>query len=83
MELTAAVAEFKGPSVFGVVRFVQVSQEVARIEAEFDGLSPGPHGWSINTYGDLTNGPASTGGHYNPSKLAHGAPDSEVGAVGS
>ena len=80
MELTAAVAEFKGPSVFGVVRFAQVSQEVTRIEAQFDGLTPGTHAWSINTYGDLTNGPASTGGHYNPSNLAHAAPSSEVGA---
>ncbi|CAF2051177.1 BnaA09g47090D [Brassica napus] len=62
----AAVAEFKGPDIFGVVRFAQVSMELARIEANFTGLSPGNHSWSINEYGDLTNGAASTGNLYNP-----------------
>lgn len=60
------MAEFKGPDIFGVVRFAQVNMEMARIEANFTGLSPGKHGWSINQYGDLTQGPASTGNLYNP-----------------
>ncbi|KAH0866363.1 hypothetical protein HID58_083574 [Brassica napus] len=59
--VSAAVAEFKGPDIFGVV-----SMELARIEANFTGLSPGNHSWSINEYGDLTNGAASTGNLYNP-----------------
>ncbi|KAH7301079.1 hypothetical protein KP509_23G011300 [Ceratopteris richardii] len=61
----AIVAEFKGPEIFGVVRIVQVSMELARIEASFSGLSKGQHGWSINEYGDLTRGAASTGNIYN------------------
>ncbi|GLU05715.1 hypothetical protein SLE2022_227980 [Rubroshorea leprosula] len=65
--VSAAVAEFKGPDIFGVVRLAQVSMELARIEANFSGLSPGKHGWSINEYGDLTRGAASTGKVYNPS----------------
>ncbi len=65
--LSAAVAEFKGPEIHGVVRFVQVSMELARIEASFSGLSPGSHGWSINEYGDLTRGAASTGQIFNTS----------------
>lgn len=64
--VSAAVAEFKGPDIFGVVRFAQVSMELARIEANFTGLSPGIHSWCINEYGDLTNGAASTGNLYNP-----------------
>jgi copper chaperone for superoxide dismutase len=40
--------------------------ELARIEANFTGLSPGTHSWCINEYGDLTNGAASTGSLYNP-----------------
>ncbi|GAB4856962.1 hypothetical protein Ancab_014880 [Ancistrocladus abbreviatus] len=63
--VSAAVAEFKGPDVFGVVRLAQVSMELARIEANFSGLSPGRHCWSINEYGDLTRGAASTGKVYN------------------
>ncbi|XP_044477693.1 copper chaperone for superoxide dismutase, chloroplastic/cytosolic isoform X2 [Mangifera indica] len=64
--VSAAVAEFKGPDIFGVVRLAQVNMECARIEADFSGLSPGKHGWSINEYGDLTKGVASTGKVYNP-----------------
>ncbi|XP_021292151.1 copper chaperone for superoxide dismutase, chloroplastic/cytosolic [Herrania umbratica] len=63
--VSAAVAEFKGPEIFGVVRLGQVSMELARIEANFSGLSPGKHGWSINEFGDLTRGAASTGKVFN------------------
>lgn len=49
-----------------MVRFAQVNMELARIEANFSGLSPGKHGWSINEYGDLTRGAASTGKVFNP-----------------
>ncbi|XP_028762786.1 copper chaperone for superoxide dismutase, chloroplastic/cytosolic [Neltuma alba] len=64
--ISAAVSEFKGPNIFGVVRLAQVNMELARIEASFSGLSPGKHGWSINEFGDLTRGAASTGRVFNP-----------------
>ncbi|XP_054775922.1 copper chaperone for superoxide dismutase, chloroplastic/cytosolic [Prosopis cineraria] len=64
--ISAAVSEFKGPDVFGVVRLAQVNMELARIEANFSGLSPGKHGWSINEFGDLTRGAASTGRVFHP-----------------
>ncbi|KAF8380360.1 hypothetical protein HHK36_027845 [Tetracentron sinense] len=64
--VSAAVAEFKGPDIFGVVRLAQVNMELARIEASFSGLSPGKHSWSINEFGDLTNGASSTGKVFNP-----------------
>ncbi|RWR87575.1 hypothetical protein CKAN_01652600 [Cinnamomum micranthum f. kanehirae] len=68
--ISAAVAEFKGPDIFGVVRLAQVNMELARIEATFSGLSPGKHGWSINEFGDLTKGAASTGKVFNPTSQA-------------
>eukprot|EP00250_Pteridium_aquilinum_P011806 c20316_g1_i1 orf=56-1054(+) len=80
----ATVAEFKGPDIFGVVRIVQVSMELARIEANFSGLSEGYHGWSINNYGDLTRGAASTGGIYNPSSVngtTHSEPVGDLGVL--
>lgn len=64
--VSAAVAEFKGPVIFGVIRLAQVNMELARIEANFSGLPPGKHGWSINQFGDLTKGAASTGKVFNP-----------------
>ncbi|CAI5522618.1 unnamed protein product [Closterium sp. Naga37s-1] len=65
LALTAAVAEFKGPVIHGVVRFAQVSMEEVRVEAQFDGLSPSTaHAWAVNEYGDLTRGADSTGRCY-------------------
>ena len=32
------------------------------------------HGIHVHTYGDLSNGCTSTGGHYNPLNTDHGAP---------
>ncbi|KAL9258468.1 Copper chaperone for superoxide dismutase, chloroplastic/cytosolic-like protein [Drosera capensis] len=69
--VSAAVAEFKGPDIFGVVQVAQVNIELARIEANFSGLSPGKHGWSINNYGDLTRGATSTGKVYNPTSVGN------------
>ncbi|CAN1333010.1 Copper chaperone for superoxide dismutase, chloroplastic/cytosolic [Linum perenne] len=63
--------------IFGVVRFAQVNMELARIEANFSGLSPGKHGWSINEYGDLTKGAASTGKVFNPT--SNGSENEPIG----
>ncbi|XP_027079574.1 copper chaperone for superoxide dismutase, chloroplastic [Coffea arabica] len=79
--VSAAVSEFKGPLVFGIVRFAQVNMELARIEANFNGLSPGKHGWSINEFGDLTGGAASTGKVYNPANSADKEPLGDLGTL--
>ncbi|PNT45103.1 hypothetical protein POPTR_003G118400v4 [Populus trichocarpa] len=79
--VSAAVAEFKGPDIFGVVRFAQVNMELARIEASFSGVSPGKHGWSINEFGDLTKGAASTGKVFNPTN--QGTEQEPLGDLGT
>ncbi|KAB5564428.1 hypothetical protein DKX38_004482 [Salix brachista] len=79
--VSAAVAEFKGPYIFGVVRFAQVNMELARIEAGFSGVPPGKHGWSINEFGDLTKGAASTGKLFNPSN--QGTEQEPLGDLGT
>ncbi|KAL2620863.1 hypothetical protein R1flu_001068 [Riccia fluitans] len=63
------VAEFRGPTVHGLVRFTQVDECESQIEASFDGLTPGPHSWSVNEYGDVRHGAASTGLPYAPHVL--------------
>ncbi|CAM6095175.1 unnamed protein product [Calypogeia fissa] len=81
--ISAAVAEFKGPEINGVVRFAQVSMELAKIDASFSGLTPGSHAWSINTYGDLTRGAASTGGVFEAeSSNSSGSKDKPMGDLG-
>ncbi|KAJ0968796.1 hypothetical protein J5N97_021673 [Dioscorea zingiberensis] len=79
--VSAAVAEFKGPDIYGVVRFAQVNMELARIEASFSGLSPGQHAWSINEFGDLTKGAASTGNVFNPVYNASKKPLGDLGTI--
>ncbi|KAJ4746763.1 Copper chaperone for superoxide dismutase [Rhynchospora pubera] len=79
--ISAAVAEFKGPSIFGVVRFAQVNMELARIEANFSGLSPGKHAWSINEFGDLTRGAASTGKVFSPPDYLSEKPLGDLGTL--
>ncbi|KAF7002931.1 hypothetical protein CFC21_018333 [Triticum aestivum] len=79
--VSAAVAEFKGPVIFGVVRLAQVNMELARVEATFSGLSPGKHGWSINEFGDLTKGAESTGKVYNPQDYLSDKPLGDLGTL--
>ncbi|PKA61625.1 Superoxide dismutase [Cu-Zn], chloroplastic [Apostasia shenzhenica] len=79
--ISAAVAEFKGPILYGVVRLAQVKLGLARIEASFSGLSPGRHGWSINEYGDLTRGAASTGKIFNPTNHSSVKPLGDLGTL--
>ncbi|XP_077563117.1 uncharacterized protein LOC144178855 isoform X1 [Haemaphysalis longicornis] len=52
------------------------------VEGNITGLPKGPHGFHVHQYGDLRNGCASTGGHYNPLNKSHGAPDAAERHVG-
>eukprot|EP00475_Leptophrys_vorax_P037478 TRINITY_DN6469_c0_g1_i1.p1 TRINITY_DN6469_c0_g1~~TRINITY_DN6469_c0_g1_i1.p1 ORF type:complete len:279 (+),score=7.41 TRINITY_DN6469_c0_g1_i1:73-837(+) len=83
LALTAAVAEFKGPEIHGVVRFAQVSMEQVRVEAQFDGLAASAsHRWAVNAFGDLTRGVDSTGGCYAGADGSAGAePAGDLGVL--
>ncbi|KAF7153223.1 hypothetical protein RHSIM_Rhsim01G0210600 [Rhododendron simsii] len=52
------------------------------VNVRITGLAPGPHGFHLHEYGDTTNGCVSTGAHFNPNKLTHGAPEDEVRHAG-
>ncbi|CAI5503755.1 unnamed protein product [Closterium sp. Naga37s-1] len=83
LALTAAVAEFKGPVIHGVVRFAQASIEEVWVEAQFDGLSPSTaHAWAVNEYGDLTRGADSTGRCYPGEAPSAAAADGPAGDLG-
>lgn len=79
-----AFAFLQGTS--GVRGNVTLSQpsctEPVFIEVSVVGLTPGKHGFHIHEKGDLSDGCASTGGHYNPDKVSHGAPNDQVRHVG-
>uniref|UniRef100_O65175 Superoxide dismutase [Cu-Zn], chloroplastic n=1 Tax=Zantedeschia aethiopica TaxID=69721 RepID=SODCP_ZANAE len=70
-----AVAVLKGTSqVDGVVTLVQEDDGPTTVNVRITGLTPGLHGFHLHEYGDTTNGCISTGSHFNPNKLTHGAP---------
>ncbi|XP_055629808.1 uncharacterized protein LOC129770774 isoform X2 [Toxorhynchites rutilus septentrionalis] len=79
-----AIAFLQGTS--GVLGNITLSQpsctEPVFIEVSVIGLTPGKHGFHIHEKGDLSDGCASTGGHYNPDKVSHGAPEDQVRHVG-
>ncbi|EAA09396.4 superoxide dismutase [Cu-Zn], chloroplastic [Anopheles arabiensis] len=79
-----AIVYLQGTS--GVSGNVTISQpsctEPVFIDINVVGLTPGKHGFHIHEKGDLTDGCASTGGHYNPDKVSHGAPNDQVRHVG-
>lgn len=78
-----AVAVLKGDSkVEGVVSLTQEDDGPTTVNVRITGLTPGPHGFHLHEYGDTTNGCMSTGAHFNPNKMTHGAPEDEVRHAG-
>ncbi|XP_020592330.1 superoxide dismutase [Cu-Zn], chloroplastic-like [Phalaenopsis equestris] len=79
-----AVAILKGSSqVEGIVTLSQENDASPTIlKVRVSGLSPGPHGFHIHDYGDISNGCISTGSHFNPNKMTHGAPEDNIRHAG-
>lgn len=78
----ALLTPTKGNKAVGQVDFTVVEGGVL-IVADFDGLSPGKHGFHIHEFGDCSAPDASSaGGHFNPMKQKHGAPNDKERHVG-
>uniref|UniRef100_A0A1L5JHV7 Superoxide dismutase [Cu-Zn] n=1 Tax=Luffa aegyptiaca TaxID=3670 RepID=A0A1L5JHV7_LUFAE len=78
-----AVAVLKGTSnVDGVVTLTQEDDGPTTVNVRVTGLAEGLHGFHLHEYGDTTNGCISTGAHFNPNKLTHGAPEDEIRHAG-
>ncbi|KAH9313079.1 hypothetical protein KI387_028114, partial [Taxus chinensis] len=78
-----AVAVLKGNSkVEGVVNLFQEDDGPTTVNVRVTGLAPGKHGFHLHEFGDTTNGCISTGAHYNPKSLTHGAPEDDVRHAG-
>ncbi|XP_062191572.1 superoxide dismutase [Cu-Zn], chloroplastic [Phragmites australis] len=78
-----AVAVLKGTSeVEGVVTLTQEDDGPTTVNVRLTGLTPGLHGFHLHEFGDTTNGCISTGPHFNPNNMTHGAPEDEVRHAG-
>ncbi|KAJ2162101.1 hypothetical protein GGF46_000976 [Coemansia sp. RSA 552] len=78
--MSNAVAVLQG-SVTGVIRFSHEGPGTT-ISGNITGLTPGKHGFHIHEFGDITDGCASTGKHFNPFAKDHGAPGDNNHHVG-
>ncbi|GAB0090402.1 superoxide dismutase [Sergentomyia squamirostris] len=77
--LRAVAILSQSDTVRGNVTFSQPScTEPTFVEISIMGLLPGAHGFHIHEKGDISGGCGSTGSHFNPDKLNHGAPNDEI-----
>ncbi|XP_057331795.1 uncharacterized protein LOC130671743 [Microplitis mediator] len=60
--------------VTGTIKLVQRGYGPVVLTGTITGLAPGKHGFHVHEFGNLTEGCASTGEHYNPTNQTHGAP---------
>jgi len=71
-------------NVQGAVKFKQKPGQPTIIKGIVKGLTPGKHGFHIHEFGDLSDGCASAGGHYNPDGVDHGSlQQGHVGDLGN
>ncbi|KAK3769796.1 hypothetical protein RRG08_046901 [Elysia crispata] len=77
-------------TVKGVITFYQSScEDDLMMSVNLEGFQPlsdngtnTKHGFHIHEFGDISNGCGSTGGHYNPLGVNHGAPGDAIRHVG-
>jgi len=82
--ITKAVAVLfptKGSDVKGRVTFSQDGRTI-HVHAEISGLTPGKHGFHVHEFGVWSEDGMASGGHFNPTKSPHAAPDSAKRHVG-
>ena len=71
----AVLSPASDSKVMGTITFTK-SGDGVKVVADITGLSPGKHGFHIHEFGDCSDPKAaSAGGHFNPTKHQHGAPD--------
>ncbi len=83
--VTSAVAVLvptAGNDVKGTVTFQETAEGI-HVKGKITGLQPGPHGFHIHQFGDISSKDGkSAGGHFNPTDEAHGAPGDKMRHVG-
>jgi len=72
----------EGNTMSGKVTFTETG-DLVLIDADFEGLKPGLHGFHVHEKGDCSaHDGSSAGGHFNPTHKKHGGPDSAERHVG-
>jgi superoxide dismutase, Cu-Zn family len=71
---TANLAAISGSNASGVVHFTELADGSVDVHAVISGVPEGVHGFHIHDKGDCGDNGNAAGGHFNPSRVAHGAP---------
>ncbi|KAK9880100.1 hypothetical protein WA026_008615 [Henosepilachna vigintioctopunctata] len=85
LQTITAITVLKGDgesSIAGEIQFEQTPGGPVHIRGNITGLPVGKHGLHIHQSGDLRNGCAGLGGHFNPYMLQHGGPVDSIRHVG-
>jgi len=74
----AMLTPISGSHAQGMVHFEQMSDGTVEIKADITGLAPNSiHGFHLHDKGDCADNGNAAGGHFNPTNMPHGAPDSQ------
>ncbi|XP_019872034.2 extracellular superoxide dismutase [Cu-Zn] 3 [Aethina tumida] len=77
-----AVVKIASDNVKGELKIFQNTDNTLTIEGTIFGLTTGKHGFHVHEKGDLSKNCTGAGGHFNPEKKNHGAPEDEDRHVG-
>jgi Cu-Zn family superoxide dismutase len=70
--MVKALAIIISKKINGIIRFEQLDQKLLKIKFDIRGFEPcQTHAIHIHEYGDLSNGCASLGAHFNPDQKLH------------
>ena len=73
----ATLSATSGSIASGTVHFTETNDGV-EVQADITGLAPNSvHGFHIHDKGDCGDNGNAAGGHFNPTGMAHGAPDAQ------
>lgn len=80
-DATVSLKALGDSGVAGTVDFTILADDKIRVDADITGLTPGKHGMHVHEWGDCganAKGEAGggAGGHFNPTMVDHGAPNS-------
>ena len=76
-----AIAVINDQKVKGQVKFVERAGGIV-VRAQFSEMPAGAHGFHIHEFGDMSDGCATLGAHWNPTSQLHGGVHSKVRHAG-
>jgi len=71
----ATLTPTTGQTANGTVHFTQQADGSVEVQVDLMGVPPGVHGFHVHEKGDCGDDAKAAGGHFNPTSMAHGAPD--------